>query len=99
MNVAKRLKLFVIDYISRRHVRAVTLDDIITITSKGWFVSTYRLSEEEIKSLKDQAATILKLPIWKFMKDDLEWQAWNRMAPPKVPDDIIFGSAMFYSID
>lgn len=98
--VGKRLRSLIAEYLTKRLVKAVTDDQIITISGREWLHNRRRLSQEEILGLKEDASRFLDSPLWEYMKKDIEWQAWQRMGPKAtVPEDLIFGKAMFYDLD
>ena len=95
----KRLKLFVINYITRHLLKAVTMDEVLVVSSKQWLVGKRNLSTEEILNLKEEARSFKESDVWKLMKKELKYgMTLQRYDKATTADDMIFGKAQAYCI-
>ncbi len=95
----RRLKLFVINYLTKHLIRAITEEDILVISGKDWLYKNRKLTAEEILLLKEEAQSFNTSTLYRLMYNELRFQAMKQMADDAVNiDDIIFGKAMLYSI-
>ena len=94
-----RIKNWLINYLTGNLLKAVSEEDILRITNKGFFINKRKLTPEEIATLKDEADSLSNSFLWKIMTKDVEFMAFLQMSKQATkPDDIIFGKAMFYSL-
>ena len=103
----KRIKnywiAYFIDRLTTKLLKAVSEKDILTMSSEGYLYHSRKLSQEEIAELKDEARMLKDSFLWKLMVKEVEYMAYMRMTyHAKMTDginDIIFGKALFYSVD
>jgi len=94
------LKERLIQHLVKNLLVAVMEDDILRITSRGWFKGNRKLTEEEVTFLKDGAKEFSDSIIWQYMKNELRWVANLRMFEKgQVPENTIFGRAMLYNLE
>ena len=90
----KKLKLIVINYLVEHLLVAVTEEEVLQLTGKN------KLSKEEMHILKEEADALKDSLLWKFLKKELQWRANIRRGEHCTkPDDVIFGSAMYYNFE
>lgn len=95
----KRPRQFLINYLTRNLLRAVTEEDILQITSEGYLYHKKKILPDELSALKDEAAALKESFIWRLMTKEVEYMAFMTMtAKARTNDDIIFGKAVFYSV-
>lgn len=96
----KSLRMFIINYLVSHLLKAVTEDDILQRTNDGFLYHKRKLSPEEVARLKEEARSMQESFLWKLMTKEVEFMAFLTMtARAKTNDDIIFGKAVFYSVD
>lgn len=95
----KRFRHIVINYLTRHLLKAVTLDEILVMSSKEWMLGKHKLTQEEVIELKEEAAGFHGSMLWSLLKKDLRYGATlQRYDHAKTVDDMLFGKAMAYSI-
>lgn len=95
----KRFRHIVINYLTRNLLKAVTLEEILVMSSREWIIGTHQLSQEEIIELKEEANAFHGSMLWSLIKKDLRYGATlQRYDHAKTADDMLFGKAMTYSI-
>lgn len=93
----KAIRLWLINYLTRTLLKAVTADDVLLISGKDWIVNKHKLSREEILALKEEAVFIRQSTFWKLAKLDLKYaMTLQRYDQAKTNDDMMFGKAMAY---
>ena len=101
--VKNRIVSYLITYLTRNLLRAISEEDILTISSEGFLYHKRKLMPDEVSALKAEAKILKDSFLWKLMKREVEYMAYMRMtAHAKMTDginDIIFGKALFYSTD
>ena len=98
--MVKWLRNIIVNYLTRNLLKAVTIEDILSITGKDWKVSGRKLTGEEILLLKEEAASFEKSIFWKLMMRDLKYKmTLQRFDKATTADDMMFGKALAYSIE
>lgn len=94
----KKLRHFVIRYLTKHLLKAISEDDILTIVGKEWFYKKRKLTREEMLILKEEAASFEKSLLYELMYRDLRYLASRMMnEDAQTVDDITFGKAMLYN--
>lgn len=94
----KWLRLRVIQHLTKHLLKAITEEDILTISNRDWLYRNRKLSAEEILSLKEEAQSFEKSLLYQLMYNDLRFLASRQMTDDaKTVDDITFGKAMLYN--
>jgi len=95
-----RIKTFIVNYLTKNLLVALSEEDILQITSEGYLLGKRKLSPEELEQLRAEANEIKDSYLWKLMKKEIEYHSFLRMAhKAQTEKDLIFGKAMFYNID
>jgi hypothetical protein len=96
----KRLKLFVIRLLAKHLVKVITEEDVLRQVKGSLYAGNVQLSEDEEGEIRDQARTLLKSPLWHFMRRQLEYLATMKMGKQATDTtDIIVANTMFYNIE
>ena len=94
-----KLRKWLIQYLTKHLLAAVTEEDILTITNKRVLVGKRRLSEEEVAFIKEEAKALEESILWKMMVTELRWMANLRMFEKSAEGgNSTFGRAMLYSL-
>ena len=92
------IKLYLINYLTKRLLKCVTEDDILQIVEGSYVYRRHNLSSDEITQLKEEAKLLSESFLWRLMVKELEYHAFMIMSTKaKTNNDIIFGKALFYS--
>jgi hypothetical protein len=95
----KWLRNIVIKYLTRNLLKAVTRDDVIQMTATEWMVGKRKLTQEEVKLLRDEARSLRESMLLKYLIRELKYGVTlQRYDEATTADDMIFGKAMAYSI-
>lgn len=93
-----RLRHIVIQYLVKKLLKAITVEEILQYTDQQWIVENRSLSRDELMMLQEDADRLLSSSLWKYMQKELTWLANQRMFDQsKNNDDIVFGKAMLYN--
>lgn len=96
----KRLRRWLIQYLVKNLLVAVSEDDVLVISSKDWLLQKRKLSTEEIIALKEEATSFSNSLLWKVMRNELRWKANQQMFDfQRKDEDMVFGKAMLYNLD
>lgn len=94
----RKLKNFVITYITRNLLLAITEEDILRKTSKGYMCGKLKLTHADLQILKQEAEALKESLLWKMMQRELTWLSNQRMFDKSASnDDILFGKAMLWN--
>ena len=94
-----RLRWKVLQYLTRNLLKALTSDDVLSITNRGWFLGKRKLADEEVANLKDEAKAFERSLLWKLMSRDIEYAAFVRGRKAKTDDENLACHYMFYNLD
>lgn len=90
----------VIRYLVKNLLVALTADDILTFTNKGWYIHKRRLSDDEVMQLKDEAQMLKDSVLWKLISNEIRFLANTRMFEKSAAEgNSVFGRAMLYNVD
>ena len=96
----RKLKAQFIQYLVKNLLVGVNEDDILQITSLGWFLNKRKLTPEEVAFLKEEAKSIQESSLWGLMHKDVRYMANLRMFEKGlVPENTLFGRAMLYDLE
>lgn len=96
MEVFKR-KL--IRYLTKNLLAAVTENEILTITNRGWLLGKRKLTEEEVAQLKDDAESFRHSVLWNLVASEIRYLAnINMFEKGDTPNATTFGRAMLYNL-
>ena len=89
-----------IQYLTRNLLVAITVDDILTITTRGVYIGKRKLTQEELMQIKDEAKQFQDSYTWKLITKDVRYIANLRMFEQGiVPENTTFGRAMLYNVE
>jgi hypothetical protein len=92
------LRNFVINYLTKNLLKAVTEEDILRKTGKEWLCGNLHFKPDDLAVLKQEADALRKSLLWKMMQRELTWLSNQKMFEKSMSnDDIIFGKAMLYN--
>lgn len=95
----KRFRHIVIDILTRKLLKAITIEEVLILSGKEWLIGRHKLSAEELISLREEAMSFERSLLWKLIVRELKYQATlERYDHAKTPDDMVFGKAMAYNI-
>ncbi len=95
----KWLRHWVVNYLTKNLLKAVTVDEVLLISGKDWLVNKRKLSAEEILTIKEEALSLQESTLFKLLKKQLKYEAaQQRYDKAKTIDDMIFGKSMAYCI-
>lgn len=93
-----RLKLFVINYLTRHLLKTILVEDLFRKEGNGWYIGRHRLTPEELNDLKAEADSLLESEIWKLMTREITWRSNLQMfEKARNENDIVFGKAQLYN--
>jgi outer membrane receptor protein involved in Fe transport len=96
----KKLKIKLLNFLLRKYFNAITEEDILTVTSRGYRIGDRLLDSNEIEGLRNQADIVKRSDLWKYTNSNLKYLANYRMYDgSQNQDDLIFGKAMLYNLD
>ena len=96
----KYLKNRIIQYLVKNLLVSITEEDIIVMTTRGWIKGKRKLSDEEVQFLKEEAKSIKESILWKYMNDEVKWNAQLRMFEKGVTEENTrFGRAMLHNLE
>ncbi len=82
------------------HFNTVGENDILRFERGKWFAEGRELSEAEIKQFREEAELILKLPLWKLLEREIQYQANQTMFfKSQTETDILAGKLLLYYLD
>ncbi len=94
------LRKRLVQYLVRNLLAAVTEDDILRVTSRGWFHKQQKLSPEEVQQLKEDAHSFGDSVLWNYMRNEVRYLANLSMFEKGISvEATIFGRAMLYDIE
>lgn len=93
------IKRRIIRYLVKNLLVAITEEDILTITNKGWFTRNRKLDESEVNQLKEEAISLKGSVLWKLMSNEIRYMANLQMFEKgDVPNSTVFGRGMLYNL-
>lgn len=95
----KWIKRKLVKYLTKNLLVALTDDDILLMTNKGWFLNKRKLSPEELGELKQEAMDFKKSALWQLMQRDLEYHAFLRGRKAQTDEDNLACHYLFYNLD
>jgi hypothetical protein len=97
--ISGRIRRKVLQYLTRNLLKALTEEDVLSMTNRGWFVNRRALSPEEIANLKDEARAFETSTLWAYMSKDIEYVAFVRGRKAKTDEENLACHYMFYNLD
>lgn len=89
-----------IQYLVKNHLASITLEDLLTTTTTGWYLKGRKLTPEEITQLKEEAHAFKDSVLWQVMANEVRYLANLRMFEQGIiPENTLFGRAMLYNIE
>ena len=80
-------------------LKAVHEDELLVVTSKGWYVGTHRIPQQEVTILKEEAREFRGSYLWKLMSQDVRYIAFLRATNKATSgEDLLYSSAMYYNL-
>lgn len=88
-----------IQYLVRNLLAAITEDDILTVTNKGWFYHKRKLTPEEVTQLQEEARSFKGSVLWNYMSNEVRYLANLQMFEKGISaENTVFGRAMLYNL-
>lgn len=95
----KYIKKTLVQYLAKHLLKAITEDDVLRMTNKGWFLHKRKLGSDEIEHLKEEAKSFKESILWKMMSKDIEYIAFVTGRKAKTDDENLACHYMFYNLD
>ncbi len=96
----KKLRHIVTNWLTRKLLKAVTIEEVMTISGKEWFVDRRKLSKEERDMLKQEAKSFRESMLYRLLIKEIQYKATlQRYDEAKTADDMIFGKAMLWNFE
>lgn len=95
----KKLQFFVITYLTKHLLKAVSSEDILTITNKGWFSRGRQLAPDEKMLIKEEAEALRTSILWKYLSTELEYIAFVRGRQATKEEDLWATLYLYYNLD
>ena len=74
--------------------------DILLSTNRGWYIGNRKLSEDEVRALREEAAQFEGSVLWKIMRRDIHYLAYlQSTAKRSTETDAIYGGAMYKDLE
>lgn len=90
----------VIQYIVKDLLAAITEKDILTVTNKGWYTGSRKLTQEEVAQLKEECQGLKESVLWKLMSNEIRYLANLQMFEKGIDrENTVFGRAMLYNLE
>ncbi len=87
-------------YLTRNLLVALTEDEILTMTNRGWSYRGRMLSPEERAQLREEAQTFGDSLLWQMISNEIRFTANLRVFEKGVDaEQTIFGRAMLYNLE
>jgi len=81
-------------------LKAVHEDELLTVTSRGWYVGKRRLQPDEVSLLKQEAKEFKGSYLWKLMSRDVKYMAYLRATnKARTSEDLLYSNAMYYNLE
>lgn len=89
-----------IQYLVKNLLAAISEEDIITVTNRGWLKGKRKMDEAEVTQLKQEAEELKKSVLWNYMSNEVRWLANLQMFEKGISkDNTVFGRAMLYNLE
>jgi len=95
----KWLRHKLIQHLVRNLLAAISPDDILTLTNRGWFYGGRKLTPEEVVQFKEEAKAFGDSILWRIMTSEIRYQANLRMFEKGIGENTVFGRAMLYNLE
>lgn len=93
------MRRWLIRQLTKRLLVALTEEDVLMITNKGWFVKNHKLTPEEVSQLKDEVRGFKDSVLWKLMSNEIRLLANTQMFEKGISEkETMFGRAMLYNL-
>lgn len=94
------MRKWLIQYLVRNLLAAVSINDLLTVTNHGLFIGGRKLSTDEEAQLISEAKSIKDSIVWQVMTNDIRYQANLLMFEKGTDGDkTMFGRAMLYNLE
>ena len=91
---------FVTVWLVKNLLKAVHEDELLTTTSRGWYVGSRRLRPDEISLLKQEARELKGSYLWRLMSRDIKYIAYLRATnKARTSEDLLYSNAMYYNLE
>lgn len=100
LNLKRRIEKRLVAYLTKNLLVAITIDDILQLTNKGWYLRGRKLSEEEVIQLREETRSFKDSLLWNLMANEIRYRA-NLLMFEKSADEgnSTFGRAMLHNLD
>lgn len=80
--------------------RFIDASQLLTLTSRGWYIGDRRLSPEEASQLAAEAREFSKSYLWQLMRRDVHYMAYlQATAKCRTESDLIYAGAMYRDLE
>lgn len=94
------IKHKIIQYLVKHLLVAITEDDVLTLTNRGYYLGKQKLTPEEVTHLKEEVNSFKESILWKLLKNEVRFMANLRMFEKGISSEqTIFGRAMLYNLE
>lgn len=80
--------------------RGISEEQLLLRTSRGWYIGTRRLSNEEVAALKADAQQFANSHLWRVMRNDIHYLAYlQATANRRTDEDALYAGAMYRNLE
>lgn len=97
--IIRKIKRKILQHLTKELLVAITEDDILQMTSKGYFLNKRKLSQEELMQLAEDARAFEGSLLWQVMEKEIEYTAFVRGRKAQTSEDNLACHYMFYNLD
>jgi len=97
----KFFQKLLINFIVKNLFNGITEDDILRIVSREVvFYKGKKLPQEDVERIKNEAERFIKSPLWRYLHDEVRYQANLRMFnKSQTVDDILAGKMALWVLE
>ncbi len=78
----------------------ISVDSLLTLTNKGWYIGKRRLLPDQASILKAEAREFGNSFLWKLIRNDIHYQAYLQGTAKRRTDmDAIYAGAMYKDLE
>ena len=94
-----RIRKLLVQYLTKKLLKALTPEDVLTFSNRGWFLNNRKLAPDEIGELKEQARNFRESFLWNVIRRDIEYAAFVTGRKAKTDEENLASHYMFYNLD
>jgi hypothetical protein len=85
---------------SHRIPRFIDSTEVLSVSSRGWYIGPRKLRAEEVSALKAEAKDFERSFLWQTMRRDIHYLAYlQATAKAATQDDLIYAGAMYKDLE